>query len=220
MDNPQNIQIVKTTYENIAEYFAPLLQVENSSVEEVEFMDSFLSQVPANGNVADLGCGVGKHGRYCANKGCSVTGFDVSEKMIELAKKYNGEYDKLKFLHVANMCDIKSDILFDGVVAMYSLIHLTEEQACATLINIKDYMKDGAKIVLSVYRGQRNGYYEEALNPELKQFYKDYQKDSLVSLIEKSGLIVDTITVWNDNDIISACNPNVEFGVIGLIAHK
>ena len=36
-----NTLVVKNTYNAIAEYFAPFLSVENSSKDEVDFMNSF-----------------------------------------------------------------------------------------------------------------------------------------------------------------------------------
>jgi len=55
--------------------------------------------------VLDLGCGTGKHAKEYLKKGAILTGVDVSEKMIELAKKScknQGEFlladfEKIKF---------------------------------------------------------------------------------------------------------------------------
>jgi len=213
----KNIQVVKETYNAIAEFFAPILSVDNSSEAEVGFMDSFLEHLSYGSEVADLGCGVGKHGRYCASKGCRVTGYDVSEKMIELAKSYNDQFE-MQVLRVADMCTLNSEIKFDGVVAMYSLIHLTKDQAIVALKNISQYLKPSAKLIMTVYHGDRNGYYDEALIPELKQFYRDYTQDELVEMLSELGFKVDIVQLWNDDDEITASNEDIEFGVIGLIA--
>lgn len=213
----KNIQVVKETYNAIAEFFAPILSVDNSSEAEVGFMDSFLEHLSYGSEVADLGCGVGKHGRYCASKGCRVTGYDVSEKMIELAKSYNDQFE-MQVLRVADMCTLNSEIKFDGVVAMYSLIHLTKDQAIVALKNISQYLKTSAKLIMTVYHGDRNGYYDEALIPELKQFYRDYTQDELVEMLSELGFKVDIVQLWNDDDEITASNEDIEFGVIGLIA--
>ncbi len=212
----ENVIVVKNTYNEIAEFFPPMLCVDNSSVEEVQFMDEFLSLIGNKGSVADLGCGVGKHGRYCASKGCSVTGYDISEKMIELAKQNNDEFP-MKFLQVADMRYITSDTIFDAVVAMYSFIHLTVDQAHQTLKNIVNYLKDGAYLVLTVYNGQRNNFVDEALAPTRKIFYKDYTEDEIRDLVESEGFEVKQILLWNDLDEITGSNDDVDFGVIGII---
>ena len=214
-----NTLVVKNTYNAIAEEFSPLLSIENSSRAEVEFMDTFLEYLPRECDVVDLGCGAGKHGRYCASKGHRVTGFDISEKMIELAKLYNNKYE-MKVLHVADICTVECDVKFDGVVAMYSLIHLTKDQTVVAINNLCKYLKPAAKIAITVYNGDRNGYYDEALRPELelKQFYRDYTRDELTNLFEAMGFKIENVQLWDDEDDITASNEDVEFGVIGLIA--
>ena len=152
----------------------------------------------------------------CKGKGFFVIGYDISEKMIDLAKQNNDECP-MQFLQVADMRYITSDTLFDGVVAMYSLIHLTVEQTHQTLQNIVKYLKNDARLVLTVYYGHRDGYYDEALEPGLQQFYKDYTQDEIREIVESEGFEVEQLQLWNDEDEITASNDDIEFGVIGLI---
>lgn len=216
MTIPRNTLVVKETYNAIAEHFAPMLEVSNSSVAEVEFMDSFLAQLPPDSTIIDIGCGVGKHGRYCASKGHHVTGYDISEAMIKRAKKYNDQCP-MELLCVADMCDIKSEKMFDGIVAMYSLIHLTRKQAIRSLQNLKKILKPHAKIVISVLVGEGERYIPEALCPDRMQFYKYYGKSELIELIKSLDFSVDNIKIWTDEDEIAAGNLDFEASVIGLV---
>lgn len=216
-EQKNNIEIVKKTYDSIAEYFAPLLDVENSSKAEVEFVDEFLSRVPQGGTIADLGCGAGKHGRYCAKKGFSVIGYDISAAMIKRAEE-NNHLGEMDVLLVADMCAIVSTTLFDAVIMMYSLIHLTKEQAILTLSNIRKYMKQDAKLLISVYSGDRDGYCIETLNPSMEQFFRDYSKNELQEMLEQTGFNVEEIRVWRDEDEITASNDEEDCAVIGVIA--
>lgn len=216
MKELDNIQVARETYNVIAGYFSPILSSKNASKDEIEFIDFFLTEINQGGYIADLGCGVGKHGRYCASKGYKVTGYDISEEMIKLAKE-NNTICKMEALHIANMCEIETSILYDGIVAMYSLIHLTEEQMIKTLTNIKRCMKLGARMVLSVYHGDRLGYYQEALDSDFQLYYKDYRQEEIKELVKKAGFKIIETRVWNDDDEITASNANVEYGVIGLV---
>lgn len=45
--------------------------------------------------VLDIGCGVGKYGVYLARLGCDVTLIDISEKMIEQARRNMAEFTTL-----------------------------------------------------------------------------------------------------------------------------
>lgn len=216
MKELDNIQIARETYNVIAEYFSPILSLENASKEEIEFLDFFLEGIDKGAHIADLGCGVGKHGRYCASKGYKVTGYDISEEMIKLAKE-NNVICEMEALHIKNMCEIETGILYDGIVAMYSLIHLTKQQMIKTLLNAKRCMKRGARLVLSVYNGNRLGYYPEALDSDFQLYYRDYTQEEISNIVNEIGYKVLEIRVWNDDDEITASNTNVEYGVIGLV---
>lgn len=220
---PDNIEIVRITYNEIADEFAPMLTVDNSSEAEVKFVDMFLSKLKGK-NIADLGCGAGKHGRYCASKGYFVTGYDISEKMIERASSYNKPGEEMSLLLVADMRDIKpKDTIFNGVLAMYSLIHLTTEQALETLVNIKKHMADDGIIALTVYYGDRDDLYDEPLKYGYQQFFKDYFPSDIEKLLLEAGFeLLQKPMLWNDEDEITASSQgeDIDFGVIGLIAKK
>ena len=212
----ENTKIVKETYNEIAESFDPMLEVSNSSASEVAFMDSFLTRLKPGSTVIDLGCGAGKHGRYCAKRGHLVTGYDISEEMIKRAIEHN-DLCKMEFLLVADMCDIKTDQMFDGVIAMYSLIHLTKEQTIRTFMNLSNNLRKGAQIVLCVNIGDEEGYFPEVLKMDMLQYFKYYQKEELVELVESIGIQIDDIREWKDEDPNTASNFELEYGVIGII---
>lgn len=215
-----NVEIVRRAYNAIAHLFAPILEVGNSSQAEVDFMDKFMTYLPEAGLIADLGCGTGKHGRYCAGKGYTVTGYDISDKMISLAEKFNESYPRISLLKIADIRYFEYKELYDGVIAMYSLIHLTREQTVEALENIKKHMKSGAYIIISVYLGNRDGYEEEALDPSYMQYICDYSETAIVELLKSIDFNIIDINRWSDEDDITASNPDEEYGVIGVIAQK
>ena len=131
MQNYADAQRITTeTYNIIARRFSPILQTNNSSREEVELFDHFIDLLPNGALIADLGCGAGKHGRYCAkisielNKSFKVYGFDISKKMIEEAERHNENHPVINMLKIDDMCDFSSDEKYDAVIIAYSLIHL------------------------------------------------------------------------------------------------
>ena len=68
--------------ERYPELFGPL---EGNAEEEVEEMLGLL-RLPAGSAVEDLGCGRGRHAIPLALKGFRVTGVDISENMLQLAR--------------------------------------------------------------------------------------------------------------------------------------
>ena len=61
------------------------------------FIDRLLKHLSpaADATMLDLACGAGRHSIYLASKGFEVTGIDLSEKNIQLARQH--EHEKLSF---------------------------------------------------------------------------------------------------------------------------
>lgn len=90
---------------------------------------AFLDLVPAGATVLDAGCGPGALSIMLAEKGCHVTGVDISEPNIVEAKKYaesKGVMDRVTFL----TGDIEQmhfeDQSFDYVVSSHVLEHVPD----------------------------------------------------------------------------------------------
>lgn len=212
--------LTEQTYDVIADEFAPILKKENSSVEERNAVNCFIDLLPKNAIIADLGCGVGKHGRYCAEKGFTVYGFDISSNMINLAQKYNEiqGYARMEVLQIADMSNFDSEQKFDAVISAYAFIHLTYKQSENALKNLQIHLKDHAFIFITVYQGDRNGVYEELLAPNYNLYFRDYEKDDFVELISKCGYKIIEYKEWSDLDPITASNSDCDAKVLCIIA--
>src|SRR3989344_4193757 len=99
---------------NIGKYYA----------NEVDLIESVLKKFGVSGNkILDLGCGTGLHEKEFSKRGYDVTGLDLSEEMIEIAKKRNPEY---KFF-IGDMSNFEVGEKFDAVITMFSALgYLTE----------------------------------------------------------------------------------------------
>ena len=80
--------------------------------------------------VLDLACGTGTFGILLAEKGIHVTGIDISEDMIAVAKKKAKEANaQIVEFDIGDMKDFKFDAQFDLVTCNYdSLNHLLREE--------------------------------------------------------------------------------------------
>lgn len=74
-----------------------LLYYKRDRAEARQFVDALLNYLkpPPRAAFLDLACGSGRHAIYLASKGYEVTGIDLSDELIEKAKKH--EHDHLSF---------------------------------------------------------------------------------------------------------------------------
>lgn len=130
--------------------------------------DTFVKKLPQHGVVLDVGCGSGVKTRYLAQKGLRVVGTDLSEKMVEIAKRESPRND----FYVADMR--KLDAVpgeYDGVFAQASLLHIPKSEIDIVLEELKSKLKVGGFMYIAV-KGLRDGESEEAIVTESDYGYE------------------------------------------------
>lgn len=74
--------IVREGYDRIDEQYD---EYRSPFTDEAELKE-FMSIVKPGGHILDVGCGTGIVARALVDSGCQVTGIDISQKMLSLAK--------------------------------------------------------------------------------------------------------------------------------------
>lgn len=94
--------------------------------------------------VLDLGCGTGRIIKDLKDLGADVVGCDISEKMLEIARK---KFANVEF-HKADAYDLPfEDKSFDVVVALFVVVHLRDlEKAFDEMYRI---LKPGGHLIVS-----------------------------------------------------------------------
>lgn len=121
-----------------------------SNQSPADFIDEFLEYLrKGKGKVIlDLGCGPGVNAAYIHAKNFQVIGIDLSEKMVEYAKS---RYPQIEF-RLCNMTKLPFPAnSFDGILASYSLIHLTKDAIPAVMSKLNQILKSGGVVYLSVH---------------------------------------------------------------------
>ncbi|MEI9928188.1 MAG: class I SAM-dependent methyltransferase [Sphingomonas sp.] len=107
---------------------------------ERNWLNRFLLAVPRGGQILDLGCGGGEPvARYMIDGGHHLTGVDISEKMIALARIRFPRHRWLKMDMRAAVMDRR----FDGVLAWDSLFYLRREEQAAMIVRIAGWLEPG-----------------------------------------------------------------------------
>jgi glycine/sarcosine N-methyltransferase len=115
--------------------------------------------------ILDLACGTGHHSISFAKSGYLVTGVDLSEKMLEIARKNAKGVTGVKFLK-AGFLDVYPKIKnrFDAVICLgNSLPHLLRKNDLKkTLLNIYNLLNPGGIFIL------QNRNYDKILKKKIK----------------------------------------------------
>ena len=113
-------KLVEQGYNQIAEDYYTHRDLKKFD-SELEKFSSYLSE---NAHVLDVGCGAGiPTAKFLIKKGFDVSGIDLSEKMLELARK---NVPAARFIKM-DMNDLKfEENTFDGITSLYTLFHVSK----------------------------------------------------------------------------------------------
>jgi len=170
------------TYNKIAELyskynFEKLLQFQ---------LSKFISLLPGK-KVLDVGCGMGRDVAYFMEEGLDVIGIDLSEKMIEEAKKRvkKGKFKIMDFRKV----DFK-DKTFDGIWSMAGFVHIAKDEMPKLLKEMNRVLKEEGIIYIAIKEGQGE---KEVKAPKYKgepRVFVLYQQLELEEFLKEAGFEV------------------------------
>ena len=111
---------------------------------ERDWLERFAALLPEAGSVLDLGCGSGEPiARWLIDRGFALTGVDSSPAMIALCRARFPGYEWI----VADMRALDLGRRFDGILAWYSLFHLTPEDQRALVPRLAEHAAPGAALM-------------------------------------------------------------------------
>ena len=107
----------KNIFTSYSKYYN-LLYADKDYKSEVEYVNSLIKQYSIDcKSILDLGCGTGKHDFILAEKGYDITGIDLSEEMIAIAKTKKSKYN-INF-RVADVRNYESEHKYDVVLSLF-----------------------------------------------------------------------------------------------------
>lgn len=125
---------------------------------ERQWLDHFVSLLPAGDAVLDIGCGHGEPiAKYLIANGYYVTGVDTSETFISSCQKRFPDHQ----WRVADMRTLEIGKTFQGLVAWDSLFHLTQRDQRRMFKIFEAHAAPGAVLLFTSgpSQGERIGTY-------------------------------------------------------------
>lgn len=129
-----------------------LLYKDKSYEQEAEYILNKIKKfAPSTKNILDLGCGTGKHCSFFNKKGLEVCGVDISQQMIDIARK---SYTQINFI-CSDISDFKKDTSYDVITSLFHVMsYQTEnEKLISCLQNAKNHLVKNGLLIFDFWHG-------------------------------------------------------------------
>jgi len=141
-------------YAKYGEYYDLIYSDKNYEIECSNIEDYFNKYCKIKPkSILDVACGTGSHALIFAKKGYKVTGIDISEVMIEQAKKKAEKMHLQVVFQVQDMRKIKLNRKFDAALCLFGSIGymITDEDLLQALKNIRGHLVDDGIFVFDFW---------------------------------------------------------------------
>lgn len=204
--NSAGSKVVSAEVTNLAYYEANAEKYANQTryADLSHLYAAFLSLLPRNARILDVGCGGGRDLRAFRERGFEAFGVDPSSALVEIACEYSGAE-----VAVAKVEALEFEEQFDGVWACASLLHLPKAKLQEALRRIHRSLIAGGVLFLSVQAGRGEEFSEDG------RFYALYEEPEIRSAIQETGF--GTLNTWTTSDALPG-RPEISW--INLLARK
>ena len=141
---------------NYSNYY-DLLYKDKDYPAEINFIDSLLKQYGIGDvkTILDVGCGTGGHAFLLSEKGYTVTGVDISENMLSIAKEKAKKIKADVNFFQADACDFNLNMKFDSIISMFAVMgyQTTNEDFERALLSISKHLRPGGLFIFDVWFG-------------------------------------------------------------------
>ncbi len=149
----------------------------------------------AGKKILDLGCGPGRDVKVFVENGFQVTGIDLSEEMIKLARD---EMLEAEFI-VGDLLELPfEDQSFDGVWSSATIHHLKKEDIPIALSEINRVLKKNGAAYISVKRGDGEIEEHDSSLAGQSRFFSFFTAKEMTDYLNDAGF--DIIESWESDN--------------------
>lgn len=180
-------RIVKAGYNKIAKKYLKSREIFKNNKQ----LNLLIKRIQPGATILDIGCGAGiPIDKYLIDNGFKVTGIDISEKQIELAKSNLPKGD----LKVKDMLDLeKGEFSVDAVVSFYAIFHTPRDKHLEILKKINSFLPPNGYLLVTMGSSEWEGKEKNFCGTEM--VWSHYDAETNKQLIKKAGfeLLYDEI---------------------------
>lgn len=176
-------------YDAIAEeYVAQFANELDHKPFDRHLLTQFAGRAKDVGPVCDLGCGPGHVAKFLIDGGARAFGIDGSSGMVEAAKRAQKVVPfvqaDMRRLPLANES-------LGGITALYSLIHVPQEELTLTLLEWRRVMKSNGVVLVSYHVGSESIHRDEWWGKEVNLDFQFFQTSDLAARLADAGFKVE-----------------------------
>ncbi|MHA2429725.1 MAG: class I SAM-dependent methyltransferase [Promethearchaeota archaeon] len=148
-------------------------------------LDKFVDFLPKNGHVLDVGCGAGiPTGKYLVSRGLKVTGIDISDTMLEMARK---NVPEAEFINKdMNNLDFNKNS-FDGIISVYALFHVPKNNHPNIFKQFFKILKPGGILLFNTGTSESEGVSKFFGEP---MFWSNYDPKKTLEIVKSVGFSI------------------------------
>ncbi|MGB5912046.1 MAG: class I SAM-dependent methyltransferase [Promethearchaeia archaeon] len=148
-------------------------------------LDKFIDLLSENGRVLDVGCGAGiPTGKYLVSRGLKVTGIDISDTMLEMARKNVPEADFIN--KDMNNLDFKKNS-FDGIISVYALFHVPKNNHPNIFKQFFKILKPDGILLINTGTSESEGVSKFFGEP---MFWSNYDPKKTLEIVKSVGFSI------------------------------
>ena len=147
--------------------------------------EEFLSRLPKDSHIVDVGCGHGRDMEWFESRGCTVTGIDCSGGILAEAKKRV----KGALIHADFTTYSFSASSMDGIWCNASLLHIPRRMLSAVLRSFLAWARPNAVFFASMKRGSGEAWREVEYMPGTFRFFAYHDPQRFEALLLKAGWV-------------------------------
>jgi SAM-dependent methyltransferase len=137
----------------------------------------------ADGPILDAGCGPGHVARFLADRGASVRGLDLSPEMVAQARALNPEIP----FATGSMTELSEIGAFGGIVAFYSIIHVSRHQQIAMFATWRRALRLGGYALVSFHIGEEDRHLDELFGQPVSLDFLFFTGDEVIARLTAAG---------------------------------
>jgi len=152
-----------------------------------KYLEKLVNVLPQGSTVLDIGCGAGKPiDSYLVLKGMKVSGIDISEAQIELAKQCVPE----AHYEVRDMSELKdSEFQVDAVVSFYAIFHTPRENHLELIKKLKSFLKPNGYLLITMGASEWEGKEDNFCGSEM--YWSHYGAEKNIEITKNAGFEIE-----------------------------